>query len=109
MPDANGALRLAVGYRPSLDGKATRFTDVHASRLAEVGTLVPIDAAWHSVCIQVTGQRHRVSVDGKLLLDAAANVSDCGKLRLGPGWRSWQAGLPYADIDDIVVRTIGPE
>ena len=52
--------------------------------------------------LQIDGPRRRIAVDGHQLYDAEIITLSAGKLRMGPGWSSWDAGVPHVDLDDIV-------
>lgn len=98
--DGNPAL--ALTYTTRREGTIEPFGNVTTDRLAETGTLVPLDDAWHTLSVTVAGTRHTLAIDGVELFSGETDVTDGGALVIGPGWGSWSPG--FIDIDELVVR-----
>jgi hypothetical protein len=104
--NAKGEAALAATYATRREGTVEAFANVTTDRLKETGALVPLDTAWHILTLTVQGNRQTLSIDGIELFSGETDVTGGGALVLGPGWSGWAGGLPYADVDELVVRAI---
>ncbi len=100
--DSNGQPRLIISYTTRRDGSDEGFASITTDRLKDVGSLVPLDTEWHTVRVVVHGIRHTVSIDSHEVFSGETDVTDGGRLTLGPGWGSWSPG--HIDVDELVVR-----
>jgi hypothetical protein len=105
-PGEDGRAVLAVGYSSRKDGQPVKPKNVRLNRLGEAGALVTLDGAWHRVRLRIEGARRQLWVDDQLLFEGELGPVSTGKLRVGPGWGSWDAGVPYVEIDDLGFRKL---
>ena len=102
-----GEPELAMSFTTYRNGEKEQFENVTTNRLNEVGSLVPLDTEWHTVAIIVRGDRHKLSIDGHEVFSGESDVTDGGRLKLGPGWCSrWEDRPPYVEVDDLVCREL---
>lgn len=101
----DGKPSLALKLVNQREGREEAFGEVTTDRLQEVGQLVPLDTAWHTLTISVRGTRHTIGMDGAEVFSGTTDVSDGGALLLSPGWGNWSpVGVDWVDVDELVVR-----
>ncbi len=102
--NVQGEPALAVTYDVRREGQVEPFRNVTADRIKEVGSLIPLDKAWHTVSIAVRNGRHSLSLDGQEVFSGETDVTDGGALVIGPGWSGWAGGVAHVDVDELVVK-----